>query len=324
MQLSQSLKSVWQPRHILFIIIGNLLVAFASVFFILPGNILSGGVTTVSILLNHFIPISRVALIFILNVSLFIIGAIFLGKSFAISSILSTILYPLFVSLLSMLDTAPFGKIDPILSALYAGLITGSGLGLVFRVNASTGGMDIPALLLHKYAGIPTSRAVMFVDALTILSGLWVYGVSSILTGLVAVMASSFAINYISTYGGEEAQNVMIISEKWPEIEDTLLHQFDRGVTLLDGRGAWSNESRPVLMCVVRKREYGRILREVAKIDPKAFIIANSVHEVRGQGFTIYDEPYVVPHTDSSRNSPAKTAAAASQAAEPEEAANKN
>lgn len=268
---------------------GNLLVAIAVVFFILPENILSGGVATVAILLHAVTGISNVVLIVALNLGLFVLGALCLGKKFAISSFLSTLLYPLFVALLSTLDLAPFKTVDPILASFYSGIITGAGLGLVFRVNASTGGMDIPALILHKYLRIPQGQSVLIVDSITILCGLFTFGLNPVLTGLIAIMSSTFTINAIQTMGGQSAQNLMIISEKYKEIEDYLLDDLSRGVTILQGKGAWSNENRPVLMCVVHTREYATVQREIGKIDPKAFVIVNNVHEVWGSGFTYKD-----------------------------------
>lgn len=276
-------------QTVLMITAGNLLVAIAVVFFILPENILSGGVATVAILLHAVTGISNVVLIVALNLGLFVLGALCLGKKFAISSFLSTLLYPLFVALLSTLDLAPFKTVDPILASFYSGIITGAGLGLVFRVNASTGGMDIPALILHKYLRIPQGQSVLIVDSITILCGLFTFGLNPVLTGLIAIMSSTFTINAIQTMGGQSAQNLMIISEKYKEIEDYLLDDLSRGVTILQGKGAWSNENRPVLMCVVHTREYATVQREIGKIDPKAFVIVNNVHEVWGSGFTYKD-----------------------------------
>lgn len=276
-------------QTVLMITAGNLLVAIAVVFFILPENILSGGVATVAILLHAVTGISNVVLIVALNLGLFVLGALCLGKKFAISSFLSTLLYPLFVALLSTLDLAPFKTVDPILASFYSGIITGAGLGLVFRVNASTGGMDIPALILHKYLRIPQGQSVLIVDSITILCGLFTFGLNPVLTGLIAIMSSTFTINAIQTMGGQSAQNLMIISEKYKEIEDYLLDDLSRGVTILQGKGAWSNENRPVLMCVVHTREYATVQREIGKIDPKAFVIVNNVHEIWGSGFTYKD-----------------------------------
>lgn len=276
-------------RKYLTIALGNLLLAFSVSFFILPNNIISGGVASVALILSTLIPVSEVALISILNVLLFFVGAVFLGKRFAMNSLVSTILYPLFVSMFSSLDTSPFAGINPLLASLYSGLLCGLGLGLVFREHASTGGMDIPALIIHKYARLPQGTAVMIVDSLTILAGLWIYGLNTILTGLIAVFASSWAINRTQTLGAQSAKNVMIISEKWQEIDQFLLEDVSRGVTILDGQGAWSKQPKKVLMCVVSNREYARIESTVGAIDPKAFIIVTDVHEVRGSGFTYKD-----------------------------------
>lgn len=276
-------------RKYLTIALGNLLLAFSVSFFVLPNNIISGGVASVALILSTLIPISEVALISILNVLLFIVGAVFLGKRFAMNSLVSTILYPLFVSMFSSLDTAPFASINPLLASLYSGLLCGLGLGLVFREHASTGGMDIPALIIHKYTRLPQGTSVMIVDSLTILAGLWIYGLNTILTGLIAVFASSWAINRTQTLGAQSAKNVMIISEKWQEIDQFLLEDVSRGVMILDGQGAWSRQPKKVLMCVVSNREYARIESTVGKIDPKAFIIVTDVHEVRGSGFTYKD-----------------------------------
>lgn len=277
-------------KTILYIIAGNFLVAFGVVFFILPNHILSGGVATLAIALEPFVPLSEVTIINVLTIALFFVGWIFLGKKFAISCVLSTIIYPLFISGLSMLDTTPFKSVEPMLAAIYSGLLVGVGLGLVFRVNGSTGGMDIPALILHKYSHMSQSLCVLIVDTLTILLGLYTYGINSVLTGIIAVFASSYAINWTMTLGSQSAKNVMIISEHWQEIVKYLQTDVDRGVTLLEGEGAWSKEKKPVVMCVITDRQYPKTAAELAKIDPAAFIIVSDVHEVRGNGFTYEDK----------------------------------
>lgn len=281
-----------RTKQILCIAVGNFLVAVAVVFLILPNNILSGGVASLAMALSPFVPVSRVFLINALTIVLFLIGAFVLGRKFAFKSLLSSILYPLMVSALSTLDTKPLETVDPILAALFAGLLTGVGLGLVFKVNASTGGMDIPALIMHKYMNIPLGSCVMIVDSLTILLGLCTYGINSILTGLVAVFASNYAINWTQTIGASAAKNVMIVSEKWEEIRDYMLYQVGRGVTILEGRGAWTNQNRPVLLCVIANRQFAKLEQDVAKIDPKAFMVITDVHEVRGSGFTFKDESF--------------------------------
>lgn len=281
-------------KNILLLLLGNLILACGTSFFILPNNILSGGVTAISIILDSLLGINRVFTIYALNIVLFILGAVCLGKAFAAKALMSTILYPTFIALLSPFYDPEFCAVDPILAAIFAGVIMGTGLGLVFRANGSSGGMDIPALILHKYLHIPQGNAVFVIDFLTVSAGLMVFGLNSLLIGILTIFTTSNVINMVLTFGGENAQNVMIISNKWETIRDYLLKDLARGVTILEGTGAYSNEHRPVLMCVVKTREYAKFQREIGTIDPEAFIIVNSVHEVRGMGFS-----YAVPNGEN-------------------------
>lgn len=276
-------------KNLLLLLLGNLILAFGTSFFILPNNILSGGVTAISIILDSLMGINRVFTIYALNIVLFVIGAIFLGKAFAAKALLSTILYPTFIAILSPFYDPEFCTVNPILAAVFAGVIMGTGLGLVFRANGSSGGMDIPALIMHKYLHIPQGNCVFIIDVLTVSAGLMIFGLNALLTGILTIFTTSNVINTVLTFGGESAQNVMIISNKWETIRDYLLKDISRGVTILEGTGAYSNEHRPVLMCVVNTREYARFQREIGSIDPSAFIIVNNVHEVRGMGFSYAD-----------------------------------
>ncbi|MCF0105161.1 MAG: YitT family protein, partial [Holdemanella sp.] len=165
----------------------------------------------------------------------------------------------------------------------------GAGLGLVFKANASTGGMDIPALILAKYTSLTTGDATMIVDTLTVLLGILTYGLEPALVGIISVVISSSMINRTILLGAQSAQKVIIISDMNEEIKRYILEDMSRGVTILEGKGAYTNESRQVLMAVVEKKEYPILERTVNAIDPKAFIIVDEVHEIHGSGFTFPD-----------------------------------
>ena len=274
------------------ILLGNFVVACSVSFFILPNNILTGGVAGVSVALKPIIPIDPVIMIDVLTVCLFIIGAIFLGKGFAMKSIISTIFYPMFITGLSYFVSL-FPKNTFIMPAyvatIYAGVLTGIGLGLVFRVDASTGGMDIVALVIHKYLKIPEGTSVMIVDSLTVLLGVLTYGLTPALIGIMSVFVCGVAIDKTVMLGMQSAKNVMIISTDWKQIRRVLLETVDRGVTILDGNGGYTQAPRPVLMCVIKQKQYPLLEASVLKIDPKAFIIVNDVHQVHGAGFTYKD-----------------------------------
>ncbi len=274
------------------ILLGNFIVACSVSFFILPNDILTGGVAGVSVALKPIIPINPVIMIDILTVGLFVVGAFLLGKRFAMKSIISTICYPACITILSYIVTL-FPKDTFVMPAyvatIYAGVVTGIGLGVVFRVGASTGGMDILALILHKYLKIPEGTSVMIVDSLTVLLGVLTYGLTPALIGIMSVFVCGVAIDKTVMLGMQSAKNVMIISNEWKQIRRVLLETVDRGVTILDGNGGYTQAMRPVLMCVIKQKQYPLLEASVLEIDPKAFIIVNDVHQVHGAGFTYAD-----------------------------------
>ncbi|MDD7282199.1 MAG: YitT family protein [Erysipelotrichaceae bacterium] len=273
----------------LMIVFGNLLVAIAVSFFILPNNILTGGVAGVVVAIQPLVPIDSVILIDILTVSLFLLGFLFLGKQFAARTLLSTIVYPVGISIFSIVyDLFPKGTfiMEPYLASIYAGLICGLGLGICFRVNASTGGMDIPALILHKYTHISSGNSVAIIDVLTILLGLVIHGLEPALIGILSVFTSSVAINRAVLLGTENALNCMIISDKWIDIRNYLVNEMERGVTILDGIGGYTEQYHPVVMCVIKQKQLSLLKSKIMEIDSSAFIIVNNVNEVHGEGFT--------------------------------------
>lgn len=273
----------------LMIVFGNLLVAIAVSFFILPNNILTGGVAGVVVAIQPLVPIDSVILIDILTVSLFLLGFLFLGKQFAARTLLSTIVYPVGISIFSIVyDFFPEGTfiMEPYLASIYAGLICGLGLGICFRVNASTGGMDIPALILHKYTHISSGNSVAIIDVLTILLGLVIHGLEPALIGILSVFTSSVAINRAVLLGTENALNCMIISDKWIDIRNYLVNEMERGVTILDGIGGYTEQYHPVVMCVIKQKQLSLLKSKIMEIDSSAFIIVNNVNEVHGEGFT--------------------------------------
>lgn len=272
------------------ILIGNFFVAIAVACFILPNHILTGGVAGVSVALEKIIPIDPVWMINGLTVGLFLVGAVVLGKGFALKSVISAICYPLFVTFCSyIVDTFyPEAFIMPdYLASIYSGIISGIGLGIVFRVNASTGGMDIPALILHKVFHIPSGTAVSIIDGLTVILGMATHGLVPALVGILSVFVSGQTINRVVMFGSQSAKEILVISNKWKEIRTYLLQTVDRGVTILEGSGGYTAQSRPVLMCVINKSQYPPIVGRIQEIDPQAFVVTSDVNEVHGPGFTL-------------------------------------
>ena len=277
-------------QQLLFMIFGNFLLASSVSFLILPNNILTGGVAGVSVALSPFFDFNPVWMVNGLTIGLYLIGVFFLGKEFAIKSIISTILYPIFVTLLSWIEPIfppDTFVIEPILATIYSGILAGAGLGMVFRTGGSTGGMDIPALIIHKYTHISQGNSVIIIDVATVLLGIYTYGLEPALMGMISVYVSGYAIDGILTLGSQPAKNVMVISNAWEEIRLQLMEELGRGVTLLQGQGGYKMTDRPVVMCVITQKEYPNMEKLIEEIDPKAFIIVNDVHSVHGEGFSM-------------------------------------
>ena len=276
-------------KEILIIFLGNLCVGAGVSLFVLPNNILTGGVAGVAVALEPIIPLDPVLVINVLTIGLYIVGAIVLGKEFAIKSFLSTIFYPMSVTglamLIQMLPQEIFIMPDW-LAAIGSGVLIGLGLGLVFIVDASTGGLDIPALILSKYLKIKSGDAMAFVDGLVVLLGIFTYGFVPALIGIVSVFVMGQAINKTVLFNTQQAKNLLIISDQWQQIKTYLINTIDRGVTILEGQGGYTNEKRPVLMCVVSQKQLSKIESNIIHIDPCAFMVIHDVNQVQGEGFT--------------------------------------
>lgn len=276
-------------RDILYVVLGNIILAAGVSFFIVPNNILSGGVAGIAVAIAPVINISTTMIINGLTFILFIGGILVLGKNFAIKTLLSTILYPTFVSVFSVMSETIHITSDPMIASIYGGILVGAGVGLVFKTGASTGGMDIPPLIAHKYTHIPLATLVLITDGLTVMLGLSIYGIEPALIGLISVWTSSYMVNKMLMLGLAEAKSLMIISEKYEEILSQIATQVDRGATIINAEGGYKRDKRPVLMVVILKKQFPLVNRIITSIDPGAFVIIHDVNEVQGEGFTFHE-----------------------------------
>ena len=263
--------------------VGTFILAIAVETFIIPYRILSGGVAGIAVALHPILHISATLIANSVLIILLIIGSFILGKEFLKITVLSCIAYPIFTSILNGRVNV---VVDPILASLYGGLIAGAGVGIVLKTGASTGGMDIPPLIINKLTGIKLSTLVLITDFLTVLLGLFVYDLSAVLLGLVSVFASSAAISKVLTINGTVSKAVQIISVKYEDILKEIDAQLERGATLLQGYGSYTGEEKRIILCVVSDRQYGTLIEIVKEIDPSAFIITTDATDMHGEGFT--------------------------------------
>ena len=268
------------------VLLGNLVVALGVTFFILPADILSGGTAGIAVALEPVFHIEPTLLINLLTIGLFALGSLCLGKAFFFKTVLSTIVYPIYITVLNLYFTDVTVTDNQLLASIYAGICIGVGIGLVYRVDGSTGGMDIPPLIVHKYTHLPLSVLVMCFDGATVILGAVVYGIEASMIGLVSVFISGQVINKVLTLGSEASKTLFIISPKWEEIRDAINRELDRGVTLVPALGGFANEQRMMVMTVVKQKQFAHLQKLITHIDPEAFFVVNDANEVQGAGFT--------------------------------------
>ena len=271
-------------KDIVWVVAGNAVLALAVSMFILPYDILSGGVAGIAVALQPLIPLPVTLMVNLLVVGLFILGACFLGKEFAMKTILSSLIYPVFLTFFS--GRVPVLDLDPILASLYGGLLGGMGGGMALRTGASTGGMDIPPLIVHQLTHIEIAKLVLITDALTVLLGAFTYGLEAVLIGFVSVWASSVAIDKVLMFGGQQAKAIQIISDQYEQIIERIHSELERGTTLIEAQGGYTHEKRKIVLVVITKNQYPALMEMVTAIDKEAFVIANDTHEVKGFGFS--------------------------------------
>ena len=271
-------------KDLFWVLVGNSINAFAVAFFILPNDLAMGGGTGISLIVNHFfnIPISAFVLIF--NIIMFLIGAAFLGKKFAVTTAISTFYYPFILAVFQKIIGSYSVTDDIFLNTFFAGLLMGLSPGIVVRAGASTGGMDIPPLVINKYFGVPVSAA-MYVFGLIILAVQFTFkDAEKILYGIVLIMINSLVLDKMIVLGKQRVE-LQIISEKSEEIKRAIIEKVGRGVTMIYGETGYMGEKCDIVLTVVSNRQLLKTERIVKSIDPGSFVIINSVKEVAGKGF---------------------------------------
>lgn len=269
------------------LLLGNAMIAFAVCAFVVPYGIMLGGSSGIALTIQHFLPQLRLSVISaVVNILLFLVGWIFLGKKFAITSLLSTIIYPAMLAVFESLPIATLFREELLVAGLCCGLLIGLGIGLIVRVGGSTGGMDIPPCILQKYFGIPVGTSLMFFDTAIVLAQVVFRGLDGVLLSVLVIMVTSVAINRAVLSGAQKVQ-ITIISPEYERIRKEILDNMDCGVTLLDIETGYEGREQKAIMSVVYARKYPLIRDAALKIDPQAFIVAGDVNNVNGQGYTI-------------------------------------
>ncbi len=268
-----------------FFTVGTFLYSIGVSVFTVPNRIAPGGVTGLSTILHYLIHTSVGTMILVLNIPLLILAFRFLGKRFVMKTVFCTVLVSVFTDILS-LPFVPKYTDNPILAALYGGVLSGAGLGMVFLRGGTSGGSDILSRLLRlKWPYVPMGRMLLTIDFCVIaLSALVFWNVNVALYAIVVEFTSSRVIDSL-LYGADNGRMALIISDQYQEIAAAIRTDLNRGVTLFKGEGSYTGREHEIILCAVRRTQAAKLRVLVRRIDPKAFVIMCSADEVLGQGF---------------------------------------
>jgi uncharacterized membrane-anchored protein YitT (DUF2179 family) len=276
----------WQTfRDYLLILAGAILQAVSLRIFLLPAKLASGGVTGISMLINHFTGWPIGILVIIGNIPLFFLGWRFLGgRRFALKTAFAVVAYALFVDILALFLPASGLTDDIVLNALYGAVVSGIGYGLVYRGQGTSGGSDILARILNHWRSIPVSQSYLMVDGLVIITAGFVFGPKQALYALITLYVSGIVAE-TTLEGSRVVRTAMIVTTQPDLVAGQIMQEMSRGVTMLSGKGAYSGEERHILYCVVIRSEVEQLKSIIHEIDPQAFMVIGQAHEALGEGF---------------------------------------
>jgi uncharacterized membrane-anchored protein YitT (DUF2179 family) len=244
-------------------------------------------VSGISQLINHFTGWPIGLMVLIGNLPLFLIGWRFLGgRRFALRTAFAVVVYALTIDLIPRFNLLPSNGItdDIFLNSLYGAVVSGAGYGLVYRARATSGGSDVLARILNHYRGIPMTQSYLIVDSAVILAAGFVFGWKQALYAIITLYVSGLVSETILE-GSSTVRTVLIITSQPDQVSQRVIDELERGVTVLQGTGAYTGAARPVLYCVITRSEVSQLKAIVREIDAEAFVVIGQAHEALGEGF---------------------------------------
>ena len=286
-ETKKELKDIFDVKKIFFVLLGNTIYAAGLAAFVFPTGLITGGTTGRGLIANHYfgVPIEIFAAIF--NVVMFVLAVLVLGKSFALTSLISTFYFPFILGVVQKIDGLQGWTDDPMLCTIFAGVSIGVGIGMVIKAGASTGGMDIPPLIFNKKMGLPVSVGLYLFDFGILVGQMLFRDKEKSLYGILLVMIYTVLVDKVLLMGKTQMQ-VKIMSKSYREINDAIHQKLDRGTTLFKTESGYLHEDGFAVMTVVSNRELPKLNALVMEIDDKAFMVISQVSEVKGRGFTLH------------------------------------
>ena len=286
-EMEKELKDIFDIKKIFFVLLGNTIYAAGLAAFVLPTGLITGGTTGLGLIANHYfgLPIEIFAAVF--NVIMFVLAILVLGKSFALTSLISTFYFPVILGVVQKIQGLQDLTDDPMLCTIFAGVSIGVGIGMVIKAGASTGGMDIPPLIFNKKMGLPVSVGLYVFDFAILIGQMLFRDKEKSLYGILLVMIYTVLVDKVLLMGKTQMQ-VKIMSKQYREINEMIHKKLDRGTTLYKTESGYLHDDGFSVMTVVSNRELPKLNELVMEIDDKAFMVISQVSEVKGRGFTLH------------------------------------
>ncbi|CAM3351029.1 YitT family protein [Vagococcus fessus] len=266
-----------------YVIVGSFVLALSINLLLEPNDLVAGGANGISIIIKKLFGIELAVTLYAINIPLLVLCFALLGKEVGMKTIFGSMIYPFFVGLTTNLPTLTE---NPLLASIFGGVITGLGLGLVFKGNASTGGTAIISQIVHKYLKLPLGIAVTVVDGFVILGACLAFDIDKVLYSLICLFVIGRVVDMVQV-GMDRSKNVLIISEKLEDIETMILKDMDRGVTKIAVTGSYKQNNKEMLMCVLPEKEFHDLKEHILEIDEHGFVVVMPANEVMGKGFSI-------------------------------------
>ena len=273
-------------RTCLAVVGGNIFLAFGIAAFVIPQGIIMGGATGIGIVLSRHIPLETATIVLILNLLALVLGGVVLGKQFLLTTVASSMLYPLFLGIVQRIPGIDTLTDSLMLSALFGGGIVGISLGLVMRVGASTGGMDVVNLVLHKCLHLPVSVLVYITDIFILGAQALTADPEQILYGIVMLVVETVVLDKVMLLGQSQIQ-IFAISTEYDAIRKGILKELQAGAPMVCIETGLTNRQQRGVLCIIPPRKLYAAQELIHSIDPNAFLTVTQIKEVRGQGFTM-------------------------------------
>ena len=270
-------------KEYVIITLGTLIVSMAVYFFLLPSIVVVGSLSGLVMVLATFIPLKISVMTFILNAVLLVVGFLFIGKEFGAKTVYTSLLMPVFLYVFELIF--PNNKSltnDVVLDTICYILVVSVGLALLFNANASSGGLDIVAKLLNKYLHIEIGKAMTLAGMCTAISSIFVYDTKTLVLSILGTYANGIVLDHFID-GFNRRKRICILTEQYKELQNFIVHELHRGVTLYPAIGGYNNEEKIELVTILTRNEYAEVLNYLHSVDENAFVTVSTVNEVIGQ-----------------------------------------